>query len=145
MEIPTHSHWYLLMGISIARWLASLTRDFLLFCLLHTTSIIIFYSTHSAISMAHALVLRENWKRLKHVKKYEPIAWLKPELCMTGVFCVMKMKHSLTIWFFRDELSLAMLFWEDMIAWLVCLKYYYFLCQYELLFWTIWIWTFMPQ
>ena len=29
------------------------------FCLLHTTSIIIFYSTHSAISMAHAHVLRE--------------------------------------------------------------------------------------
>ena len=23
-----------------------------------------------------------------------------------------------------------MLFWEDMIAWLICLKYYYFLCQY---------------
>ena len=29
------------------------------FCLLHTTSIIIFYSTHSAISMACAHVLRE--------------------------------------------------------------------------------------
>ena len=29
------------------------------FCLLHTTSIIIFYSTHSAISMAYAHVLRE--------------------------------------------------------------------------------------
>ena len=30
------------------------------FCLLHTTSIIIFYSTHSAMSMAHAHVLRES-------------------------------------------------------------------------------------
>ena len=30
------------------------------FCLLHTTPIIIFYSTHSAISMAHAHVLRES-------------------------------------------------------------------------------------
>ena len=29
------------------------------FCLLHTIPIIIFYSTHSAISMAHAQVLRE--------------------------------------------------------------------------------------
>ena len=29
------------------------------FCLLHITPIIIFYSTHSAISMAHAHVLRE--------------------------------------------------------------------------------------
>ena len=38
-----------------------------------------------------------------------------------------------------------MLFCEDMIACLVCLKYYYFLCQYELLFCIIWIWTFMPH
>ena len=30
------------------------------FCLLHTIPIIIFYSTHSAISMAHAHVLRED-------------------------------------------------------------------------------------
>ena len=30
------------------------------FCLLHTIPIIIFYSTHSAISMAHAHVLRES-------------------------------------------------------------------------------------
>ena len=30
------------------------------FCLLHTTSTIIFYSTYSAISMAHAHVLRES-------------------------------------------------------------------------------------
>ena len=29
-------------------------------CLLHTTPIIIFYSTHSAMSMAHAHVLRES-------------------------------------------------------------------------------------
>ena len=37
-------------------------------------------------------------------------------------FGVTKIKHSLTIRFCRDELSLAMLFWEDIIAWLVCLK-----------------------
>ena len=30
--------------------------------------------------------------------------------------CVTKMEHDQTIWFCRDELSLAMLFWEDMIA-----------------------------
>ena len=36
--------------------------------------------------------------------------------------CVTKMKHSLTIWFCRDELSFAMLFWEDMITLLVCLN-----------------------
>ena len=45
------------------------------FCLLHTTSIIIFYSTHSATSMAHAHVLRESWKSLR-LLKYETIAWL---------------------------------------------------------------------
>ena len=45
------------------------------FCLLHTIPIIIFYSTHSAISMAHAHVLREGWKSLR-LFKYETIAWL---------------------------------------------------------------------
>ena len=62
------------MGISIAHWLASLMWDFILFCLLHITPII-FYSTHSAISMAHAHVLREGWKSLR-LFKYETIAWL---------------------------------------------------------------------
>ena len=46
-----------------------------IFCLLHTTSIIIFYSTYSAISMAHAHVLCEGWKSLR-ILKYEKIAWL---------------------------------------------------------------------
>ena len=36
--------------------------------------------------------------------------------------CLTKMEHGQTIWFCRDELSLAMLFWEDIIAWLVCLN-----------------------
>ena len=76
----------------------------------------LFYSTHSAISMAYAHVLRESWKKLKRIKKYEPIAWLKLGLFLMGLFCVMKMKHSLTIWFCRDEPSNAMLFWEDMIS-----------------------------
>ena len=38
------------------------------FCLLHTTPIIIFYSTHSAMSMANAHVLRESWKGLRTSK-----------------------------------------------------------------------------
>ena len=38
------------------------------FCLLHTTFTIIFYSTYSAISMAHAHVLRESWKGLRMPK-----------------------------------------------------------------------------
>ena len=64
-----------IVGISIAHWLASLMWDFLLFCLHHITPIIIFYSTHSAISMAHAHVLREGWKSLR-LLKYETIALL---------------------------------------------------------------------
>ena len=35
------------------------------FCLLHTTSTIKFYSTYSAMSMAHTHVLRESWKGLR--------------------------------------------------------------------------------
>ena len=114
------------------------------FCLLHTTSTIIFYSTYSAISMAHAHVLREGWIFLEKLK-YERIAWLKPGLCMIWVFCVTKMKHDQTIWFCRDELSLAMLFWEDIIAWSVCLKYYWFYVNSKLLSWILWIWIFLPQ
>ena len=51
---------------------------------------------------------------------------LSSGLCMILIFCVMKMEHSETIWFFRDKLTLAMLFWEDIIILLVCLKYYCF-------------------
>ena len=44
------------------------------------------------------------------------------------------MKHSLTIWFCRDELSFAMLFWEDMITLISMLKVLLFLLS---------IWTFI--
>ena len=48
--------------------------------------------------------------------------------------CVTKMKHSLTIWFCRDELSFAMLFWEDMIA---------LISMLEVLLFLLSIWTFI--
>ena len=38
-----------------------------------------------------------------------------------------------------------MLFWEDMIALLVCLKYYYFYVDIKLLSWIFRIWIFIPQ
>ena len=38
-----------------------------------------------------------------------------------------------------------MLFWEDMIALLVCLKYYYFYVNIKLLSWIFQIWIFIPQ
>ena len=44
------------------------------------------------------------------------------------------MKHSLTIWFCRDELSLAILFWEDMIA---------LISMLEVLLFLVSIWTFI--
>ena len=65
---PYSSCWHQLMGISIARWLAASMWDFLPFCLLHITPIIMFYSTYSAMSMAHAHVLRESWKGLRTSK-----------------------------------------------------------------------------
>ena len=136
---PYSSHWHQLMGISIARWLAASMWDFLLFCLLHITSIIIFYSTYSAISMACAHVLREGWKSWNTLKSMNQLLGLSSGLCMMGAFCVTKMKHGQTIWFCRDKLSLAMLFWEDIIAWLGCLKYYYFYVNINLLSWIFWI------
>ena len=66
MAIPTHSHWYLLMGISIARWYTYLMWDYLLLFVFSTTTI--FYSIYTAMSMAHAHVLRESWKGLRTSK-----------------------------------------------------------------------------
>ena len=65
MAIPTHSHWYLLMGISIALWYAESMWPSPLFCLTTTTTL---YSTYSAISMAHAHVLHESWKWFEKVR-----------------------------------------------------------------------------
>ena len=76
----------------------------------HTTSIIIFYSTHSAMSMARAHILRKSWKSLKRLSMKQLLG-LSSGLCMMRAFCVTKMKHGQTIWFCRDKLSLAMLFW----------------------------------
>ena len=132
-------------GHLIAHWLSSSMWDFFLFCLLHTTSIIIFYSTYSAISMACAHVLRKGWKGWSALKSMNQLLGLSSGLCMMRTFCVTKLKHGLIIWFCRDELSLAMLFWEDIIAWLVCLKYYYFYVNNKILSWIFRIWTFMPQ
>ena len=39
----------------------------------HTTSIIIFYSTHSAMSMAHAHILREGWKGWSALKSMKQL------------------------------------------------------------------------
>ena len=69
------------------------------FCLLHITPTIIFYSTYSAMSMAHAHVLRGSWKGLRNIKSMKQLVGLSSGLCMMWIFCVVKMEHSQTIWF----------------------------------------------
>ena len=59
---------------------------------------------------------------------------LSSGLCKMRASCVTKMKHSLTIWFCRDELSFAMLFWEDMIT---------LISMVEVLLFLLSIWTFI--
>ena len=76
----------------------------------HTTSIIIFYSTHSAMSMARAHILRKSWNSLKRLSMKQFIG-LSLGLCMMRAFCVTKMKHGQTIWLCGDKFSLAMVFW----------------------------------
>ena len=76
----------------------------------------LFYSTHSVMSMAHAHILRESLKKFEITK-----VWNNCLACHRGCAWwehsyVTKMEHDQTVWFCRDELSLAMLFWEDMIA-----------------------------
>ena len=144
MAIPTHSHWYLLMGISIARWLAALMWDFLLFCLLHITPFIIFYSTYSAMSMAHAHVLRESWKGLRTSKVWNNClachrgcAWFK--YFVWGRWSIARLYDFVGITFFghvnlrRHNCLLSML------------EVLLFLCQSELLSWIFRIWIFIPQ
>ena len=133
MAIPTHSHWYLLMGISIARWLAASMWDFLLFCLLHITPIIIFYSTHSAISMAHAHVLRESWKGLRTSKVWNN--WLDCHRGCAWFECFVWWRWSIA----RLYDFVGITFFGHVIlrrhnCLVSMLEVLLFLCQYELLF-----------
>ena len=131
---PYSSHWHQLMGISLARWLAVLMWDFLSFCLLHTTSTIILYSTHSAISMAHAHVLREDWKSFEKVivwnncpACHRGCAWFK--YFMWGRWSIARLYDFVGITFFGHVILRR----HD--CFLVCLKYYCFYVNIKLLFW----------
>ena len=127
------SHWHQLMGISIAHWLASLMWDFLLFV----------FSTQPPSSYSIPPIVLYPWLTLMYCVKVEKV-WdylsMKQLLGLSSGcriwehFCVTKMKHNLTIWFCRDELSLAILFWEDMIA---------FISMLEVLLFLFSIWTFI--
>ena len=56
-----------------------------------------FYSTYSAMSMAHAHVLREDSKSFENVISMKQLLGLSSGLCMMRAFCVTKMKHGQTI------------------------------------------------
>ena len=59
---------------------------------------------------------------------------LSSGLCMMRAFLCHENGAWLNYMICRDELSLAMLFWEDMITLISMLEVSLFLCQYELLF-----------
>ena len=142
MEIPTHSHRYLLMGISIVYWYAESVWPSPPFCLTTTTTL---YSTYSAISMARAHVLRDGYKKFENVRvrkqllgQFRGCAWFT--LVVWGWWSIARLYDFVGITFFS-----ALLFWKFMITLLVCLKYYCFHVNSKLLFWIVRIWTFMPR
>ena len=141
MGIPTHSHWYLLMGISIDYWYAESMWPSPPFCLTTTTTL---YSTYSAISMAHAHVLRDSYKKFEKVRvqkqllgQFRGCAWFT--LVVWGWWSIARLYDFVGITF------LALLFWKFMITLLVCLKYYCFHVNSKLLFWILRTWTFMSH
>ena len=113
---PYSLHWHQLMGISIARWLAASMWDFLLFV----------FSTQPPSLYSIPPIVLCPWLTLMYCVEVEKVwetskVWNNCLACHRGCAwweqsCVTKMKHSQTIWFCRDKLSLAMLFWEDIIA-----------------------------
>ena len=111
------------------------------FCLLHNHHSIPPIVLCPWLTLMYYMKVEKVWEH----QSMKQLLGLSSGLCMIWVFCVTNMEHIQTIWFCRDELSLAMLFWEDMITLLVCLKYYYFYVNIKLLSWIFRIWTFMPQ
>ena len=76
--------------------------------------------------------------------KYETIAWLVIGVVHDESILVWR-KWSMTKLY--DFVGMNFLwpcyFEKTWLLWLVCLKCYYFFYQYKLLFWIIWIWTFI--
>ena len=108
------------------------------------TSIIIFYSTHSAMSMACAHVLHKSWKSWSVLKSMNQLLGSSSGLCMMGAFCVTKMKHGQTIWFCRDKISLAMLFDKTLLLGWYAWSIIVFMSTDRLLLWITRVLIFMP-
>ena len=116
--------------------------DYLPLFVFSTTTI--FYSTHSAISMAHAHVLRQRWKSLRTSK-----VWNNCLTCHRG--CAWFKYFVLWRWSIArlyDFVGIA-LFGHVILRRHDCfvsmLELLLFLCQYKLLSWILWIWIFIPQ
>ena len=116
--------------------------DFLLLFVFSTTTIL--YSTYSAISMAHAHVLRESWKSLRTSKVWNNClachrgcAWFK--YFVWGRWSIARLYDFVGITFFghvilrRHDCFISML------------EVLLFLCQYKHLSWIFRIWIFIPQ
>ena len=58
----------------------------------------------------------KNWKKFEITKVWNNYLAFHRGCAWWEHFCVTRMKHSQTIWFCRDKISLAMLFWEYIIA-----------------------------
>ena len=103
-----------------------------------------FYSTYSVMSMAHAHVLREDWKSLRTPKVWnnclachQGCAWFK--YFVWWRWSIARLYDFVGITFFghvilrRHDCFVSML---EVLS---------FLCQYELLSWIFRIWIFIPQ
>ena len=132
------------MGISIARWLTSLMWDFLLFFVFPHNPYHYTLFHHSAISMARAHVLRENWKSLRTSK-----VWNNCLACHRG--CAW---FKYFVWW-RQSIArlydfIGIAFFGHVIlrrhnCFVSMLEVLLFLCQHKLLSWIFWIWIFIPQ
>ena len=131
---PYSSCWHQLMGISIAHWLSSSMWDFLLFCLLHTIPIIIFYSTHSAISMAHTLMNCVKVEKFLRLLKYETISWLVIGVVRDESILVWRKWSKTKLYdFVGMNFLLPCYFEKAWLLWLGCLKYYCFYVNIKLM------------
>ena len=115
--------------------------NYLLLFVFSTTTV---YSTYSAMSMAHAHVLREDWKSLRTSKVWNNClachrgcAWFK--YFMWWRWSIARLYDFVGIAFFghvilrRHDCLVSML------------EVLLFLCQYELLSWIFRIWIFISQ
>ena len=103
-----------------------------------------FYSTYSAMSMAHAHVLREDWKSLRTSKVWNNClachrgcAWF--EYFVWWRWSIARLYDFVGITFFGHVILRRHNCFVSMLEVLL------FLCQYELLSWIFRIWIFIPQ